>query len=49
MEFKGSTEYVLDDELAEIINITMALEMPLLLKGTGHGQDNACPCHFPGP
>jgi MoxR-like ATPase len=29
----GATKYVLDDELAEIINITMALEMPLLLKG----------------
>lgn len=32
-QFTGATEYVLDDELAEIVNITMALEMPLLLKG----------------
>ncbi len=32
-KFTGATKYVLDDELAEIINITMALEMPLLLKG----------------
>jgi len=31
--FSGATRYVLDDELAKIINITMALEMPLLLKG----------------
>jgi MoxR-like ATPase len=32
-EFSGSTQYVLDDELAKIVNISMALEMPLLLKG----------------
>jgi MoxR-like ATPase len=32
-EFKGAHKYILDDELAKIINITMALEMPLLLKG----------------
>jgi MoxR-like ATPase len=32
-EFSGSTRYVLDDELAKIINISMVLEMPLLLKG----------------
>ncbi len=31
--FTGSTRYVLDDELASIVNISMALEMPLLLKG----------------
>jgi MoxR-like ATPase len=31
--FTGATRYVLDDELASIVNITMALEMPLLLKG----------------
>lgn len=31
--FDGSKQYVLDDELASIVNITMALEMPLLLKG----------------
>lgn len=31
--FAGSTKYVLDDELASIVNISMALEMPLLLKG----------------
>jgi MoxR-like ATPase len=31
--FSGATRYVLDDELASIVNITMALEMPLLLKG----------------
>ena len=31
--FKGATSYVLDDELAGIVNISMALEMPLLLKG----------------
>lgn len=32
-EFSGSTRYVLDDELAKIVNISMTLEMPLLLKG----------------
>jgi MoxR-like ATPase len=32
-KFTGATRYVLDDELAKIVNITMALEMPLLLKG----------------
>lgn len=31
--FSGSAQYVLDDELARIVNISMALEMPLLLKG----------------
>jgi MoxR-like ATPase len=33
LRFEGATKYVLDDELAQIVNITMALEMPLLLKG----------------
>ena len=32
-EFTGASKYVLDDELARIVNISMALEMPLLLKG----------------
>ncbi len=31
--FEGAEKYVLDDELASIVNISMALEMPLLLKG----------------
>ena len=31
--FKGSSTYVLDEELAKIVNISMRLEMPLLLKG----------------
>jgi MoxR-like ATPase len=31
--FTGASRYVLDDELAKIVNISMALEMPLLLKG----------------
>ena len=31
--FDGSSKYVLDDELSKIVNISMALEMPLLLKG----------------
>lgn len=31
--FAGARKYVLDDELAKIVNISMALEMPLLLKG----------------
>jgi MoxR-like ATPase len=32
-EFTGASKYVLDEELAKIVNISMALEMPLLLKG----------------
>jgi MoxR-like ATPase len=31
--FSGASRYVLDTELAAIVNISMALEMPLLLKG----------------
>ena len=31
--FHGATKYILDDELAKIVNVSMALEMPLLLKG----------------
>jgi MoxR-like ATPase len=29
----GASRYVLDDELAKIVNVSMALELPLLLKG----------------
>jgi MoxR-like ATPase len=32
-QFAGASRYVLDEELARIVNISMALEMPLLLKG----------------
>jgi MoxR-like ATPase len=32
-KFSGAKKYVLDEELAKIVNISMALEMPLLLKG----------------
>ena len=32
-QFTGASKYVLDQELAKIVNISMALEMPLLLKG----------------
>lgn len=32
-EFTGTPTYVVDSELAKIVNISMALEMPLLLKG----------------
>jgi MoxR-like ATPase len=31
--FTGASRYVLDSELAQIVNISIALEMPLLLKG----------------
>ena len=33
LPFRGASKYVLDEELARIVNISMALEMPLLLKG----------------
>jgi MoxR-like ATPase len=32
-QFTGASRYVLDEELAKIVNVSMALEMPLLLKG----------------
>ena len=32
-KFTGASQYVLDEELAKIVNISMALELPLLLKG----------------
>jgi len=32
-KFNGAKKYVLDQELASIVNISMKLEMPLLLKG----------------
>jgi MoxR-like ATPase len=32
-KFAGASKYVLDEELAKIVNVSMALEMPLLLKG----------------
>jgi MoxR-like ATPase len=31
--FAGDSRYVLDEELAKIVNVSIALEMPLLLKG----------------
>ena len=31
--FSGASRYVLDNELASIVNVSMALEIPLLLKG----------------
>jgi len=31
--FGGAARYVLDEELAKIVNVSIALEMPLLLKG----------------
>jgi MoxR-like ATPase len=32
-QFVGASKYILDEELAQIVNISMALELPLLLKG----------------
>ncbi len=31
--FRGASRYVIDEELARIVNVSIALEMPLLLKG----------------
>lgn len=33
LEFRGTDDYLADSELATIVNVSMALEMPLLLKG----------------
>ncbi len=32
-KFSGTDNYVLDEELSQIVNVSIALEMPLLLKG----------------
>jgi len=32
-KFSGASKYILDSELAKIVNVSIALEMPLLLKG----------------
>jgi len=32
-KFTGGSKYVLDEELAKVVNISVAIEMPLLLKG----------------
>ena len=32
-KFAGASKYVLDEELAKVVNVSIALEMPLLLKG----------------
>ena len=32
-EFKGSSNYVVSSDLLRIVNIAMALEKPLLIKG----------------
>ncbi len=32
-DFRGSESYILDEELARIVNVAMRLELPLLLKG----------------
>ncbi len=40
--FTGATRYVLDDELASIVNISMALEMPLASqRRAGNRQNDA--------
>jgi len=31
--FEGASKYILDEELSKIVNVSMAIEMPLLLKG----------------
>lgn len=32
-KFEGAERYILDEELAQIVNVSMAMEMPLVLKG----------------
>ena len=47
--FTGASKYVLDEELAKIVNISMALEMPLLAqRRAGNRKDHAGPCHCRG-
>jgi len=44
-KFTGASKYVLDEETRQIVNISMALEMPLLLKGEpGTGKNHAGSC-----
>ncbi len=33
IQFEGGSKYILDPDLKQIVNVSMALEMPLLLKG----------------
>jgi MoxR-like ATPase len=33
VRFEGADRYILDEELAQIVNVSIAMEMPLLLKG----------------
>ncbi len=33
VQFEGGSKYILDPDLKQIVNVSMALEMPLLLKG----------------
>jgi len=32
-QFEGASKYILDEELSKIVNVSIAIEMPLLLKG----------------
>ena len=43
-KFEGAARYVLDEELAKIVNVSIALEMPLLLKGEP-GTGKTMPAH----
>ena len=38
-KFKGASQYVLDSDLEQIVNVSMAPEMPLLLKGEPGTED----------
>ncbi len=40
-KFSGASHYVLDDELAKIVNISIALEMPLTPKASRNGKNHA--------
>ena len=45
-EFKGSSKYVVSEDLLRIVNISIALQKPLLIKRARHRQDHAGRGHF---
>ena len=51
-EFKGSSKYVVSEDLLRIVNISIALQKPLLIKGepgTGKAHHLEHQVHHQGP
>lgn len=49
LTFEGSKNYVASEELMRSVNIAIALQKPLLIKGEpGYRQNHACRSNFAG-